>query len=103
MTVSPQPLFLGLDASTQSLKASLLSSTLDVISELSVHFDSDLPQYGTKGGVLSGPEGSGEVYSPVIMVVQAMDMLFDKIKKAGWKVEDVRGVAAAGQVCKGVS
>ncbi|OWT40210.1 xylulokinase [Cryptococcus neoformans Bt1] len=89
------PLFLGLDASTQSLKASLLSVNLDVVAECAVHFDSDLPQFGTKGGVHFGSDG--QVHSPVMMLVEAMDLLFDKIKIAGWKVDDIRGVAAAGQ------
>jgi xylulokinase len=93
-----EPYFLGLDASTQSLKASLLSADLDVIKELAVNFDADLPKYQTKGGVLVGPEGSGEVFSPVMMVVEAMDLLFERIKTAGWDLEKVRGVAAAGQV-----
>jgi hypothetical protein len=90
--------FLGLDASTQALKASLLSSTLDVLSEIEVRFDRDLPQYGTRGGVLYGPEGSGEVFSPVMILVEAMDLLMDKIKGAGWDVAAIRGVSAAGQV-----
>ncbi|WVW80699.1 hypothetical protein I302_102685 [Kwoniella bestiolae CBS 10118] len=89
------PYFLGLDASTQSLKASLLSVNLDVKSECSIHFDTDLPHYGTKGGVLFGQKG--EVHSPVLMLVEALDLLFEKIKKAGWDVEKIRGVAAAGQ------
>jgi hypothetical protein len=92
------PYFLGLDASTQALKASLLSADLDVIKEVAINFDADLPQYKTKGGVLLGKEGSGEVFSPALMVVEAMDLLFDKIKAAGWEVEKVRGIAAAGQV-----
>ena len=98
MMDAQQNLFLGLDASTQALKASLLSSTLDVISELAVNFDADLPTYGTSGGVLHGPEGSGEVFSPVLMVVEAFDVLFDRIKAANWPVNRIRGVAAAGQV-----
>ncbi|WWC72810.1 uncharacterized protein I206_106774 [Kwoniella pini CBS 10737] len=89
------PYFLGLDASTQSLKASLLSVNLDVVSECSIHFDSDLPHYGTKGGVIFGQDG--EVYSPVLMIVEAMDKLFEKIKSRGWDVKEIRGVAAAGQ------
>ncbi|WWD22918.1 hypothetical protein CI109_107413 [Kwoniella shandongensis] len=89
------PLFLGLDASTQSLKASLLSVRLDVISECAVHFDTDLPHYGTKGGVLFGPDG--QVFSPVMMAIEAMDLLFDRMKKLGWALGDIRGVAAAGQ------
>jgi xylulokinase len=92
------PYFLGLDASTQSLKASLLSADLDVIRELAVNFDADLPQYHTRGGVLHGAERSGEVFSPVMIIVEAMDLLFERIKKAGWEVDQVRGIAAAGQV-----
>ncbi|WRT70954.1 uncharacterized protein IL334_007953 [Kwoniella shivajii] len=87
------PYFLGLDASTQSLKASLLSVNLDVVSECSIHFDTDLPHYRTSGGVLFGQDG--EVHSPVMMLVEAMDLLFEKIKR--WDVGKIKGVAAAGQ------
>lgn len=92
-----QPLFLGLDSSTQSLKASLLSKNLDIISELAINFDADLPHYGTKGGVTHGP-ATGEVSSPVMMIVEAVDLLFERIQDAGWNVGDVVGVCAAGQV-----
>lgn len=93
-----QDLFLGLDASTQAVKASLLSSTLDIVSEIAVNFDSDLPHYKTNGGVLHGPKGSGEVFSPVMLIVEAMDLLFERIQKAGWDVSRIRGISAAGQV-----
>jgi len=99
--MSTSPLFLGLDASTQAHKASLLSVNLDVLSELAVNFDTDLPQYGTRGGVLHGPEGSGEVFSPVMMVVEAFELLFERIGKAKWDVGRIAGVAAAGQVSLG--
>lgn len=94
----PQPHFLGLDASTQALKASLLSANLDVLAEAAVNFDADLPQLGTKGGVLKGPEGSGEVYAPVEVLGLAIDLLMQRIKGLGWDLSAVRGVAAAGQV-----
>lgn len=100
--MSSSPLFLGLDSSTQALKASLLTSNLDVIAEAAVNFDQDLPQYGTKSGVLYGPEGSGEVNSPVMMVVEAMDLLFERMKAAGWELDRVRGISAAGQVSLGL-
>ncbi len=96
-------LFLGLDASTQAIKASLLSSTLNVISEVAVNFDADLPKYGTSGGVLHGEKGVGEVYSPVMMIVEAMDILCEKIKKAGWDTKKIRGVSAAGQVSPSIN
>lgn len=94
--MSSEPLFLGLDASTQSLKASLLSSNLDVLRECAISFDADLPSYKTKGGVLFGKDG--EVFSPVQMIVEAVDVLIDKIKAAKWELNRVKGVSAAGQV-----
>lgn len=95
-----EPLFLGLDLSTQSLKASLLTSSLHLVSELAVNFDRDLPHHGTKGGVLHGPSGSGQVYSPVWMAVEAFDVLIEKIKtdqSGKWDMSRVRCVSAAGQ------
>lgn len=92
------PLFIGLDASTQALKASLLTSTLDVRRELAVNFDADLPHYSTKGGVHHGPDG--QVYSPVEMVIEAFDLLFGRMKDAGWPLGAVGGIAAAGQVSR---
>jgi xylulokinase len=90
-------LFLGLDLSTQALKATLLSSSLAVLSEESVRFDLDLPHYGTKGGTLQDPSGSGIVYSPVMMLIEAMDLIMERIKRAAWPVHRIRGVSAAGQ------
>lgn len=90
------PMFLGLDASTQALKASLLTSTLDVRKELAVNFDADLPHYKTKGGVHHGP--NGQVHSPVEMAIEAFDVLFGRMKEAGWPLDQISGVAAAGQV-----
>lgn len=91
-------LFLGLDSSTQALKASLLDSDLRVLSEVEVRFDSDLSHFSTKGGVLHGPDGSGEVFSPVMQPVEALDLLLERIKDARWPVERIRAVSAAGQV-----
>ncbi|KDN51312.1 actin-like ATPase domain-containing protein [Tilletiaria anomala UBC 951] len=92
-----EPLFLGLDCSTQALKCSLLDSALEVLAELEVRFDRDLPHYSTQGGTLTGPEGTGEVHSPVLMCVEALDMLCDRIKEKRWPTHRVRGVSAAGQ------
>ncbi|KAL1406225.1 hypothetical protein Q8F55_007916 [Vanrija albida] len=91
------PLFLGLDCSTQALKASLLDADLRVLSELEVRFDADLPHHSTRGGVLHGPEGSGRVFSPVLQPLEALDLLLERIAKAGWDVGAVRAVSAAGQ------
>lgn len=90
------PLFLGLDSSTQALKASLLDEQLRVLSELTVRFDDDLAHFGTRGGVLLGDKG--EVFSPVMQPVEALDMLLDRMRDARWPVERIRAVSAAGQV-----
>lgn len=93
------PLFLGLDASTQALKASLLTPSLAVLSELEVRFDRDLPHYGTSGGV-SAPSPNddvGTVNAPIMLYVEALDLLADKMKSASWPLSRIAGVSAAGQ------
>lgn len=60
-------LYLGIDLSTQSCKGVLMSDTLQVVGNAVVQFDNDLPQYGTKNGVLL--KGNGVVVSPTLMVV----------------------------------
>ncbi|GMK57827.1 hypothetical protein CspeluHIS016_0406610 [Cutaneotrichosporon spelunceum] len=91
------PLFLGLDSSTQALKASLLGDDLRVLSEVEVRFDTDLPHFNTRSGVLHGPEGSGQVFSPVMQPIEALDLLLDRVKTARWPVERIKAVSAAGQ------
>lgn len=54
------PLFLGLDLSTQQLKAVIISEDATVVHEFAVHFDNDLPQYKTTNGAILGP-AEGEV------------------------------------------
>lgn len=93
------PLFLGLDASTQALKASLLDERLAVLSELEVRFDRDLPHYGTNGGVLplSASDDAGTVVAPVMLYVESLDLLADKINQASWPVDRIKAISAAGQ------
>jgi xylulokinase len=56
------PTFLGLDLSTQQIKAVLITDDGNVIHESAVAFDADLPHHGTKSGALHG--AGGEVTSP---------------------------------------
>lgn len=93
------PLFLGLDASTQALKASLLDSDLNVLSELEVRFDRDLPHHKTTGGVSqpTADDDEGTVVAPVMLYVESIDLLADKIRSASWPVSRIKAVSAAGQ------
>ncbi|KAL8278261.1 hypothetical protein RQP46_009293 [Phenoliferia psychrophenolica] len=70
-------LFLGLDLSTQALKASFTDERLKVVAEFSLRFDEDLPHFGTTSGV--HVQGGGVVESPVAMWLEAVDLLFSRI------------------------
>lgn len=92
--------FVGLDLSTQALKASLLDASLRGVDEVSVRFDVDVPEFGTSGGVLrhghallDEPEA---VAAPVDMYVAAMDVLWDRIAEK-WPVDRIVALSAAGQ------
>lgn len=91
------PLFLGLDLSTQQLKASVISVDETLICERSVHFDKDLPHHGTSGGAIAGP-GDGEMTSPIAMWLEAVDILMDKLKEAGVEMGTILGISGAAQV-----
>ncbi|KAI0923739.1 hypothetical protein AcW1_006620 [Taiwanofungus camphoratus] len=90
------PLFLGLDLSTQGLKAVLITEDSDVVHESSVNFDRDLPHYGTTNGAIRGP-GVGEVTSPVLMWLEGFDLIMEKVKAAGVNFSRILGVSGDGQ------
>ncbi|KAF8659819.1 hypothetical protein AX16_001704 [Volvariella volvacea WC 439] len=90
------PLFLGLDLSTQQLKAVLVTEDESIVHESSVHFDNDLPSYKTTNGAIRGP-AEGEVTSPVAMWIESLDLLMDRMKAAGVNFGDIVAVSGAGQ------
>jgi len=95
--MSSGPLFLGLDLSTQQLKALILDKDSRTVHQVAVHFDRDLPHHGTKNGALQGPD-KGEVTSPVHMWLEAVDLLFARLHGAGVDLGAVMAVSGAGQV-----
>lgn len=92
------PLFLGLDLSTQQLKAIIITENKSVVHESAVNFSKDLPQYGTVNGVTMGPE-PGEVTSPVAMWVHALDLLIERVQASGVETPRIVAISGAGQVC----
>lgn len=76
--MSTGPLFLGLDSSTQSLKAVVIDSSLKVVGEADVNFDADFPSYGTSGGVHKQEDGT--VTSPTLLWIDALDTVLGKLK-----------------------
>ena len=75
--------YLGLDASTQSLSAVLIGverGACRLLGEHTVDYDRDLPQYGTRHGVIRG-EG-GRVEAPPKMWAEALDALMARMASA---------------------
>lgn len=88
-------LFLGLDCSTQTLKATVITTQLKEVNSFAVNYDVDLPQFATKGGV---HHGTGlTVTTPTQVWVAALDLLFEKMKSANFPFGSVLAVSGSGQ------
>lgn len=77
----------------RSLKSTVLDGNLVIVASESVHFDSELPHYGTKDGVYRDLSENGRIVSPTLMWVEALDVLLEKLKS---KVDYARVVAISG-------
>lgn len=87
---------LGLDASTQSLTATLIDPDREVITgEETVVYDRDLPGYSTENGVIQ--KINGAVHSPPLMWADALDLLFARLRDSGVPLERVEAVSGSGQ------
>ncbi|GFP84108.1 xylulose kinase [Phtheirospermum japonicum] len=89
--------FLGFDSSTQSLKATVLDANLNIVAQEIVNFDSELPNYKTKGGVYRDPCVNGRIVSPTIMWVEALDLLLQRLNKSGLEFGKIAAVSGSGQ------
>ncbi|KAI5403105.1 Xylulose kinase 2, variant 2 [Lathyrus oleraceus] len=89
--------FLGFDSSTQSLKATVLDSNLNIIASELIHFDSDLPHYKTKDGVYRDQSINGRIVSPTLMWVEALDLIFQKLSKSNLDFSKISAVSGSGQ------
>ena len=93
---SGSPLYLGFDLSTQQLKAIIVDSQLKVHHEVRFEFDVDAKGYDVKKGVLTNEE-LHEVYAPVAMWLQALDVVMERLKADGLDFSRVKAVSGAGQ------
>lgn len=90
-------LILGLDSSTQSLSALVIDSQSgEIVVEESIHFGSDLPQYGMESGFLTTRE-VGEVHSDPLMWLDALDLVFSRLKAKGAPLDQVAALSGSGQ------
>ena len=63
-------LFMGLDFSTQRLKATAIDSSLDVVHESEIDFDRALPEFKTRGGVHRHSDGLTVTAPPLLWVAR---------------------------------
>jgi xylulokinase len=92
----PQQLALGFDLSTQQLKVVAVDvSNLETYYEKSLTFETDLARFKTTKGVhIHGDE----VYSPVEMWIDALDVILQKMEEEAFPFESVVVISGAGQV-----
>lgn len=91
-----EPLYLGLDLSTQQLKAIVVTSNLKVVENSTFDFDADSVGFEVEKGVITD-HAEHEVYAPVSLWLQAIDVVLEKLKGRGVDLARVRGISAAGQ------
>nr|XP_033787587.1 xylulose kinase isoform X1 [Geotrypetes seraphini]XP_033787588.1 xylulose kinase isoform X1 [Geotrypetes seraphini] len=96
MASAPRRTFLGFDFSTQQLKVIAIDESLEVIYEDNVHFDKELPEFGTQGGVHAHSDKL-VITSPVLMWVKALDVLLEKMRSSGFNFSQVKALSGTGQ------
>ncbi|XP_047322198.1 xylulose kinase 2 [Impatiens glandulifera] len=72
-------IFLGLDSSTQSLKATVLDAGLNIVDYEIVNFDSELPHYKTNDGVYRDQSVNGRIVSPTLMWIEALELMLQRL------------------------
>ena len=90
-------LFAGLDVSTQSCKLVVIDyETKKTVFVHSVNYDADLPQYGTKNGVIENL-GEGVSESDPNMWIEAVNLTFEKLAASDVAVSDIKAISVSGQ------
>lgn len=92
-------LYLGLDSSTQSLSALLISveqGRASVVWEHSFQFDVVLPQYGTRHGVLPSADPTVAVSSPQ-MWEDALGLMFKALAASGRDLSRLKAISGSAQ------
>ncbi|CCH43244.1 Glycerol kinase [Wickerhamomyces ciferrii] len=89
-------LYFGFDLSTQQLKLLVTREDLSLHSTYKIEFDKDLPHYKTNKGVYSN-ESTGEIYAPVKMWIEALDVILANMAQDQFPFDKVAGISGSGQ------
>lgn len=92
-----EDLFLGFDLSTQQLKIIVTDASLNHLNTYNVEFDAVYAEkYKIEKGVRSN-DRTGEIVSPVLMWLDAIDHVFDEMKRDNFSFDQVKGISGSGQ------
>ena len=94
-TASPEPLYLGLDVSTQGCKATAINGRFGIVASHAINYAKDLPHYGLKNGVHAS--AGNAVTQPTLMFLEALDLLLTQMKAKGFPFAQVAAVSGSGQ------
>jgi xylulokinase len=90
-------LYLGLDSSTQGLKAVLIDPAQGrVVASSAVNYGRDLPDYGCIDGVLPDADPLVKHADP-LMWLAALDLLLGRMQAEGLPLSEVQGIGGSGQ------
>jgi xylulokinase len=88
-------MYLGIDSSTQSISALILSENGEIIADHSVNFGARLPQFLSPSGFI--PDGKdGEVHADPRMWLEALDLLLGELAEKT-DLSQVRTISGSGQ------
>ena len=77
-------------------QAIIITSELKVLHEAKVDFHADLSKYGIRKGVFIN-EAEREVYAPIAMWLEAVDLVLQRLKERGAPFQRIKGMSGAGQ------
>jgi xylulokinase len=87
----------GVSVGTHACLAIVIRSDLQVVSEAKVDFDADFgAKYGINKGVLIN-EDEGEVYAPVAMWLEAVNLVFDRLQEQKTPLSLIKGISGSCQ------
>ena len=89
--------FLGLDSSTQSLSAVIIDfKNKKILLEKTLRYDERLPHYKTHNGIIRGKDPK-VVHSYPLMWVEALELLFEELKKDDVNLNSIKAISGSGQ------
>lgn len=93
-------MFIGIDCSTQSLKLQIINELKQIVQEVVVNYDQDLPHYSTTNGIVRHTTANHieHISTPTILFVEALEQAIAKLKNENnFDLSTVKGISGSGQ------